>query len=255
MSNTNTTHPIGTDDEVEALAKLCGWNNRCYMTPADYSEWCRRMRQFAALSAATVADKGVIEGRLDSAWQWIASAPHGDNCFVSDHYEGDPGSDCNCGKDSLLTALEAASSAEAAQPAPAATEGIGMLCPTAPDRIWLQVDPEPEEEGVPMYPGDEATWCADKINDTDTLYIRADLARSSATGDMVLVPREPTEAMVLAGGQTPGMQAVHDVLSFHQARSGCLPPWPGEGSPLAQAYRAMIAAAQPDASVKEKPHA
>ncbi|MEW4516534.1 hypothetical protein [Proteus vulgaris] len=52
-------------------------------------------------------------------------------------------------------------------------------CPTAPELIWLQVDPEPEEINKPEFPvnlrGDDVTWCADRIHPTDTLYIRADL--------------------------------------------------------------------------------
>ncbi|WP_272578881.1 MULTISPECIES: hypothetical protein [unclassified Providencia] len=52
-------------------------------------------------------------------------------------------------------------------------------CPTAPELIWLQVDPEPEEENKPVYPvnlySEDVTWCADRIHPTDTLYIRADL--------------------------------------------------------------------------------
>lgn len=42
------------------------------------------------------------------AQEWVSSAPHGDNCFVSDHYEGDPGDRCNCGKDSLLAHIDRA---------------------------------------------------------------------------------------------------------------------------------------------------
>jgi len=38
---------------------------------------------------------------LERAEEWIRGAPHGDNCFVSDHYDGDPGNRCNCGKESL----------------------------------------------------------------------------------------------------------------------------------------------------------
>lgn len=55
---------------------------------------------------------------------------------------------------------------------------IGTVCPTAPERIWLQVDPEPETDGFAVYPEnpaqDDVTWCADQINANDTLYIRAD---------------------------------------------------------------------------------
>lgn len=42
---------IATDDEVEALARECDWDNRKYMTPADYAIWCGRMRKFARLAA------------------------------------------------------------------------------------------------------------------------------------------------------------------------------------------------------------
>jgi hypothetical protein len=38
----------------------------------------------------------------------IGAIPHGDNCFVSSHYEGDPGDRCNCGKDAAVAALDAA---------------------------------------------------------------------------------------------------------------------------------------------------
>ncbi|MEX6370511.1 hypothetical protein AB6F62_21245 [Providencia huaxiensis] len=52
-------------------------------------------------------------------------------------------------------------------------------CPTAPELIWLQVDPEPEEINKPEFPvnlrSDDVTWCVDRIHTTDTLYIRADL--------------------------------------------------------------------------------
>ncbi|WP_369427189.1 hypothetical protein [Providencia sp. PROV236] len=52
-------------------------------------------------------------------------------------------------------------------------------CPTAPELIWLQVDPEPEVINKPEFPvnlrSDDVTWCVDRIHPTDTLYIRADL--------------------------------------------------------------------------------
>lgn len=54
---------IDTDDEVEALARKCGWNNRHYMTDADYSEWSRRMRMFVALAhpAARITEEQMRE--------------------------------------------------------------------------------------------------------------------------------------------------------------------------------------------------
>lgn len=45
------TWPIETDDQVEALARECDWDNRKYMTPGDYAIWCERMRKFARLAA------------------------------------------------------------------------------------------------------------------------------------------------------------------------------------------------------------
>lgn len=45
---------------------------------------------------------------LSHAGAWIEAAPHGENCFVSSHYDGDPGSRCNCGKDSAQEAIESA---------------------------------------------------------------------------------------------------------------------------------------------------
>lgn len=43
--------PIETNNQVEGLAKQCGWDNRRYMTPADYQIWCDRMRQFVQLAS------------------------------------------------------------------------------------------------------------------------------------------------------------------------------------------------------------
>lgn len=43
---------------------------------------------------------------LSYASAWARSAGHGDDCFVSDHYEGDPGNRCNCGLDGLMSAFE-----------------------------------------------------------------------------------------------------------------------------------------------------
>ncbi|WP_272694723.1 hypothetical protein [Providencia sp. PROV144] len=54
-------------------------------------------------------------------------------------------------------------------------------CPTSPELIWLQVDPEPEEENKPVYPvnlySGDVTWSSDREFPTDTLYIRADLIK------------------------------------------------------------------------------
>lgn len=51
---------------------------------------------------------------------------------------------------------------------------IAALHKSAPEVIWLQVDPEAEQ-----FDGWEAqTWCSDKINETDVKYVRADLTQN-----------------------------------------------------------------------------
>ncbi|MBS0859677.1 hypothetical protein [Providencia rettgeri] len=51
-------------------------------------------------------------------------------------------------------------------------------CPTAPELIWLQVDPEPEKINKPVYPvnlySGDVTWSSSREFPTDTLYVRAD---------------------------------------------------------------------------------
>ena len=42
---------------------------------------------------------------LRHAEEWIDSREHGDNCYVSNHYEGDPGNRCNCGKTAVSEAI------------------------------------------------------------------------------------------------------------------------------------------------------
>lgn len=59
--------PIATDDEVEALARACDWNNRRYMTPADYAIWCERMRKFARLANPSPAPAAETWRDLDDA--------------------------------------------------------------------------------------------------------------------------------------------------------------------------------------------
>lgn len=68
------------------------------------------------------------------------------------------------------------------------------------------------------------------------------------TEGMVLVPLEPSEAMLEAAAATPGMKACNDAMILHQARgydfsAGSF----ADGSPLQQAWRAMV-----DAALKEQ---
>lgn len=153
----------------------------------------------------------VPHGLFKAAFDWIESAPHGDNCFVSDNYEGDPGNQCNCGKDSLLSAYEEFGQAEA----PAVAVNEHELCPSCrnsdiyactcpfpsarnhtpdtgkmvepsedakrtlanpPERIYLQVGDVDSE-----FPGEihwrDVTWCEDQIGRADLMYVRSDLVK------------------------------------------------------------------------------
>lgn len=76
----------------------------------------------------------------------------------------------------------------------------------------------------------------------------ADRSRSAAPvavpEGFVLVPREPTEAMILAGAGTRGMKAIDDSCTTMQLRGYSIDPEAFKGgAPLAQAWRAMLAAA------------
>ena len=46
------------------------------------------------LKAAFLGGVEMIEARL---FPDLAERSHGDNCYVSNQYEGDPGNRCNCG--------------------------------------------------------------------------------------------------------------------------------------------------------------
>ncbi|WP_119154185.1 Lar family restriction alleviation protein [Caldimonas tepidiphila] len=70
------------------------------------------------------------------AHDWIDAAPHGDNCYLSDHYEGDPGNQCNCDKESILAALEPFLDA----PQPAAAQPISDAVMDLVDRLAAECD-------------------------------------------------------------------------------------------------------------------
>lgn len=50
----------------------------------------------------------------------------------------------------------------------------------APKRIYLQLGPDKPERDDKFSDYAEVTWCAEKINDFDVEYIRADIAMKSA---------------------------------------------------------------------------
>lgn len=79
--------PIVTDDEVEALARACDWDNRKYMTPADYAIWCERMRKFARLATPSPAPAaepyGAVMDELDHAYRLEQETPEGGAVITS----------------------------------------------------------------------------------------------------------------------------------------------------------------------------
>ena len=56
--------------------------------------------EFFCVCADKLTNSNLIEA-LKHSNEWIQKAPHGENCYVSNHYEGDSGNQCYCGKESL----------------------------------------------------------------------------------------------------------------------------------------------------------
>ena len=77
------------------------------------AEWQRLnaadlIRDLAAAYRASEQRRRGLEALLQGARDWAIARGHGDNCYVSRHYDGDPGDCCNCGLESLLDAIDAA---------------------------------------------------------------------------------------------------------------------------------------------------
>jgi|GEM_PF-3574626 len=62
---TTRTWPIETEDQIEALAQECEWNNRRFMSAKDYSIWCERMRKFARLAQVDIPTAADCEYCID----------------------------------------------------------------------------------------------------------------------------------------------------------------------------------------------
>lgn len=78
-----------------------------------------------------------------------------------------------------------------------ATDAVRVDAPAnAPERIYLQIDRESPEV-------DDSTWCRDKINDTDVLYIRADVAGPAAGVPVAPVVKESLTAGVRVDASEP----------------------------------------------------
>ena len=61
---------------------------------------------------------------------------------------------------------------------------IAELHKNAPEIIWLQIDPEAEQ-----FDGwDGLTWCADRINETDLKYVRADIVKLTTFQGISKIP-------------------------------------------------------------------
>lgn len=95
------------EDEPDARRLVACWN-ACLDFPTDDLESCPDGGLFhlAAHANELAIQRDELLALLEYAHQWIDLSPHGDNCFVSDHYEGDPGNRCNCGKESIVVHME-----------------------------------------------------------------------------------------------------------------------------------------------------
>lgn len=85
------------------------------------------MESNRAAEIATPAVPPELLSALQAASEWIGGAAHGDNCFVSDHYPGDPGNRCNCGKDSIEEYIDGVieRATQSTTPVPAEPEVVG----------------------------------------------------------------------------------------------------------------------------------
>lgn len=104
---------MNTEQLIEMLESAMQ-HNTVHIRSAVMAELLNNVIGYVQDAASSVA-QDEREAKLAAAIDFIRAMPHGDNCFVSDHYEGDPGSKCNCSKDSLLDWLEEDSAATPAQ--------------------------------------------------------------------------------------------------------------------------------------------
>jgi hypothetical protein len=68
---------------------------------------------------------------------------------------------------------------------PAGGVTLPELDRTAPERIWLQINPDgcASERDEPFPYGEEVTWCQDSVGGLQVEYVRADLARAALAGE------------------------------------------------------------------------
>jgi hypothetical protein len=87
--------------------KLDGGDPR-YVRSVKTKEYIAARQSSNPADSALLAAAPELYGAAAHAQAWISDMPHGDNCYLSAHYDGDPGDQCNCGKESVLAALDAA---------------------------------------------------------------------------------------------------------------------------------------------------
>lgn len=91
-------------------------------------------------------------------------------------------------------------------------------------------------------------WDQMSRNDRRNAMITAGLAiKEISAAGYTIVPREPTEAMLKASAETPGMQEVNGAIAFAAAHNWFL-QWQDQGAeaPIIQSWRAMTDAALTD---------
>ena len=72
-----------------------------------------------------------------------------------------------------------------------------MKYPDAPDRIFLQHDPE--NEGLPFKQASEVTWSEHREYETDIEYVRADKATFRGTGHLCWNNRDAAGNCMVCG--------------------------------------------------------
>lgn len=150
---------------------------------------------------------------------------------------------CANGAEEMLDAIEGLKAA-AQRTATAQQEAVavGPMDLSAPAKIWLQVDPNGDEDdrSEPIKYVDEMTWCAESVGGQEIAYIRADLAAPPAAPGVPegwkLVPVEPTDLMFKAALRLQGEDAavaaapalLSALLKIYRAMLAASPSAPGE---------------------------
>lgn len=105
---------------------------------------------------------------------------------------------------------------------------------------WQPIATQPRDGDKILALGIDGKWHIAHANPELSTALYTHWIRPTLTHTPAGVPREATAEMIEAGANTPGMKAASSAMQLHQARGyGFAEGAFDDGSPLAQAWRAM----------------